>query len=329
MHRAVTVVAAVLTLTSCLGERVSVPPAVSPAPAPAAGCADGPDLGRIAFVDPGGRCIPPTGLRLVQCDLDLPEVIVRWGGTDHERRYIGGPYRVAVRTLPAGAQEIGTSPTGLVVYGKSGAPGWLWVKDPLGLSRWLSLPEAIPWEGRAPSAFFIGDSIAEGAQSYIAAALPDWTTGFDAVIGRPSSGGVTPAQTQGQADPLPDVVVVELGTNDQSADVFRANALAILDALRDVPLVVWQTAHGPMDTIPPIDAAIHDVVARYPNTAVADWDKYVTPDMLGSDGVHPVAAHEGAMAALEAPILEGWRAAVEGRGAAECLPGGASPTPSG
>ena len=319
MRRAVMVVVSVLTLTSCLGEPVNVSKGVAPAPSAGVGCTEGPAPGHISFTDPDGRCVPPTVLDMTQCGLDQPEVIVRWAGTDHERRFLGGPYRVAVRDVPQSAEPIGTAPSGHEVFAKPGEPNWIWVQDPMGISRWLALPQGVPWAGRAPSAFFIGDSITDGAQTYISAALPDWTTGFDAVIGRASSDGVAPAEAQGQADPLPDVVVVELGTNDQSSDAFRQNAIAILDALQRVPLVVWQTAHGPMETIPAIDDAIRDVVTHYPNTAVADWNTYVTDAMLTSDGVHPLGDHEGAMANLQAPILDAWRAAVEGRGATSCV----------
>ncbi len=106
-------------------------------------------------------------------------------------------------------------------------------------------------------------------------------------------------------------------------DTFRSNAQEILSQLRLSPLVVWQTAHGPMDTIEQINTIIRESVTRYPSTAIADWDKFVTPAMLASDGVHPLPEHEGAMAILEAPLLDAWRAAVEGRGATRCL--GAAP----
>ncbi len=322
MRRAVLVLVAAVALTSCLGERVSVLPAASPAPsAPSATCENSPPSGRVAFADAQGRCVPETVLELRSCALDQPDVLMRWAGTDRERRYLGGAYRVHVREVPAGAETIGTSPGGLEVFAKDAEPGWVWVQDAVGVSRWLALPASIPWTGRAPSAFFIGDSITDGASTYIAAALPGWATGFDAVIGRPSSGGVTPAATQGQAVPTPDAVVVELGTNDNDPDQFRNNAKQILDALQTVPLVLWQTAHGPetMTAIPDINATIRDLVARYPNTAIADWNGYVSDDMLVSDGVHPLSDHENAMALLVAPLLDRWRAALEGRGPTACL----------
>jgi lysophospholipase L1-like esterase len=322
MPRAVMVLVATVALTSCLGQRVSVLPAASPAPAaPQATCDDAPVLGRIAFTDADGRCVPETVLELRSCALDQPEVVVRWDGSDRERRYLGGSYRVGVRDVPVDAKAIGTSPDGLVVYGKEGEPGLVWVQDALSVSRWLALPEGIPWEGRDPSVFFIGDSITDGASTYIAAALPGWTTGFDAEVGRSSSGGVAPAAAQGQALPSPDAVVVELGTNDIVPESFRQNAKEILDPLQAIPLVMWQTVHGPeaMTAIPEINATIRDLVSRYPNTTIADWNGYVSDGMLVSDGVHPLGEHENAMALLVAPLLDDWRAAVEGRGATACL----------
>jgi len=322
MRRAVMVLLAAVALTSCLGERVSVPPAASPAPSAAqVTCDDVPVAGHIAFTDQKGRCVPETELELRSCAVDQPDVVVRSAGSSRERRYLGGAFRVSVRDVPPDATPIGTSPGGLVVYEKDGEPGWIWVQDAFGVSRWLALPQGIPWQGRVPSAFFIGDSITDGASTFIDPALPGWTANFDAEIGRPSSGGVTPAATQGQIIPAPDAVVVELGTNDIVPETFRKNATEILNSLQTVPLVMWQTVRGAEDmtAIPQINAVIHSLVARYPNTSIADWSGYVSDDILASDGVHPLGEHENAMALLVVPLLDDWRAAVEGRGATACL----------
>ena len=322
MRRVLVVLGLVLlTLTSCLGQRVSMLTG-TPAPPPAViDCSASPAPGTISFDAGDGACLPSNDLEMVQCALDQPQVLVRWSGTGRERRYLGGAYRVAVDALPSQAKILGTSRAGVDVYAIPRQPDRIWVRDALGLSRWLALPQGAPWRdpSRAPSAFFIGDSITEGASSFIAAALPGWTTGFDAVVGRPSDGGIDPAATEAQADPRPDVVVVELGTNDGDPAVFRANALRILSTLRGVPLVVWQTTHGPMPAIRQVNAIIHELVPRYGNTAIADWHSYVTDRMLVSDGVHPQTEYEDSMATLVSPILDGWRAAVTGRGATACL----------
>jgi hypothetical protein len=331
------------SLTSCLGTAVT---AERPQPTPGPGTCPSPGAGATFFRDPAGRCLPPRSIREVRCDPSLPPAVVRWAGSGHERRYLGGAFSVPVHAVPDGARLAGRSSTGQEIYVRPGAPSWLWSREGSDITRWLALPASAPWARRvtdptsvagtstgsgtssstptvAPApgsdAWFIGDSITDGASPFIVDALPGWTVHVDAVIGRPSVGGLTPAVTAAASVPPPAVAVVELGTNDQSSSEFRTNASQILDTLKDVPLVLWQTVRGPLTPIPSINAAIHDLIPTHPNTALADWHGFVTKDMLTSDGVHPLTEHEGAMAELVAPLLETWRAAVEGDGATGCL----------
>jgi lysophospholipase L1-like esterase len=127
--------------------------------------------------------------------------------------------------------------------------------------------------------------------------------------------GIAPLAAQA----LPDVVVVELGTNDASTEVLAANAATILEALRDVPLVVWQNTRGPEETIPPENnAAIAAAVAASSNATIADWDRWVDEDVLNADGVHVQPAHEDEMARLIAPFLSHWLAAVSSTAPTSC-----------
>jgi lysophospholipase L1-like esterase len=316
MRRAWLAMALSATLVGCTGNVVIVGP--TPELSPGVGCGEYPGPGRVTFDDGQGNCLPSTSLESFQCDLNLPPVLVRGLGTQRERRDLGGDYRVAVKALPQGARLIGAQ-GGTKIYGLARDPSSLWVDDGSSLMRWLALPTRVPWAGRAPSVFFIGDSISAGAQPFIVSALPDWTTGFDAVVGRGSLSGIVPAQTQAATVPPPDVVVVELGTNDAAPDAFAQNAEQILTSLKDEPLVVWQTVHAPSDVVPQINRTIHSLAGAFPNTAIADWHAFATADILGSDGVHPLAEHEGAMADLIAPLLRGWREAVEGVGATSCI----------
>jgi hypothetical protein len=327
MRRALASIVAAVVLGSCGGQLVQL----TDGPQPSPGVCGQPVAGHLAFRDPAGGCLPSTTLESVQCDPAMPAVLVRWSGTPTERRYLGGDYRVPVGDLPTDAVPIAQDSTGSTVYARPHAKSWLWVDDGIGITRWLALPPAVPWQGRPPSAYFIGDSITQGASSYITAAMPGWTTGYDAVIGRPSIGGVAPAQTAAAMTPRPDALVVELGTNDIVPADFRANAGQILATLADVPLVLWQTVHSPITSAPEIDAAIRSLVQVYPNTAISNWQGYVTKDMLGIDGIHPTIDHEGAMADLIVPLLDGWRNAVEGYGPTGCLPappGQPAPTPA-
>lgn len=300
----------------CTGHVVLV--GATPELSPGVGCGEYPGPGRVTFEDGNGNCLSTTGLESFQCDLDLPPVLVRGMGTPRERRNLGGGYRVPVKALPDGARLIG-SQGDTKVYELGEDPSALWVDDGVELTRWLALPSDITWVGRAPSVFFIGDSITDGAEPYLEAALPEWTIGFDAVVGRSSSGGVSPAEAQAVAVPPPDVVVVELGTNDAGPDAFRENALQILSTLQGEPLVLWQTVHAPADIVPEINGTIRRLVGAFPNAFIADWHTFAADDILGSDGVHPLADHEGAMADLVAPLLRSWREAVEGLGPTTCI----------
>jgi hypothetical protein len=172
--------------------------------------------------------------------------------------------------------------------------------------------------GAAPSVLVIGDSIARGADPWLRASLQGWIVTVDAEIGRASGSGVAIAAAISGTTPAPDVVVVELGTNDADPVAFRANAEAILASLQDVGLVIWQTAHGPMAHVPAVNAQIRRVVRRYPNTAIADWDAFVPDEDLTSDGVHPLGDHEDDMAKLVAPMLQTWVASASHPTPAAC-----------
>ena len=62
----------------------------------------------------------------------------------------------------------------------------------------------------------IGDSILDGGRDAVEAGLADWSLTLDAEVGRSSSSGVALAQEAAEQDA--DAVVMELGTNDSSAD---------------------------------------------------------------------------------------------------------------
>ncbi len=252
------------------------------------------------FRDSGNVCIPPSQLEAYRCGSAAPVIEGRFGG--HRGSFVGGRFAVPVSSLPPGASLAGIG-GGLQVFTLADGPSWLYVRSAEGIARWLALPTDGPKD--PPRALLIGDSILLGSEPAISDALSSWTLRFDAVVGRSSSEGVDPAD-QDLTD-NPDVVVVELGTNDEDPAAFRTNLVAILDRLRNVPLVVWQTAHGPASTIPEINRAIFEETARHPNTAVADWDAAVDPAQLGSDGVHPLAEGIGAVADLLAPFVRGWR----------------------
>jgi hypothetical protein len=258
-------------------------------------------------------CVRPSALLAFRCTPDDPTIIETGAGTKTRERFAGGRFAVPVTALPTDAIPIGEG-ADMQVYAVPGDPSMLYVGQGDIVTRWLRLPQRQLLA--PPTAFVIGDSIAEGAAPYIEQALPGWTVGFDTVIGRGTNSALATATEQGAI--RPDVVVVELGTNDADPLAFRDNAVTILDALRHVPLVIWQTARGPLANIPAIDQRIRNLVPRYPNTVIADWEAFVTADELSPDGVHPAAGHENLMALLIAPILTDWFETASGVGATSC-----------
>ncbi len=236
-------------------------------------------------------------------------------------RYLGGRYAVPVPAPPPQAVAAGSVP-GWEVFVDPADPRGLWVRREGATARWLPLPATPPDE--PPSVYFIGDSITDGASPFFAAALPSWTVGWDAVPGRGSASGVSIAQAQALAGH--EVVVVELGTNDQDIEGFGANMTAILDALAGTPMVIWQTVKGPEPTVLAADVnrVIRDVARLYPNVAIGDWATVVHDDALG-DGVHPSGEEADLMARFQAPLLDAWLSAARAPAGDGCSLSAATP----
>ena len=338
--------AALLTLAACDAYLPTTLPSLTPVPtqgAPAStGCWSGGvrDPSVSGFTTADGNCVPATTLLAQRCG-SVGTVIVRGDGTSQEQRFVGGAFAVAVTSLPLNAQLLGRDGE-LSVYSVPHQPQSLYVRRGDATERWLPLPprpvptptlppvsfgpstvpvpapassSVSPAPGTEPSVLIVGDSIASGASYYLQGYLPGWITSVDAVVGRPSIAGIAIAEAAATAAPPPDVVIIELGTNDGDPIAFRQNAEAILGSLHDIPLVIWQTAHGPMSRIVDINAQIYQAVLDFPNTSIANWDAFVPPGDLDPDGVHPQAQHADDMARLVVPVLQTW-VMLAGKGAA-------------
>lgn len=292
---------AILLSSGCLGRVVATPQA-TPVPTPAAGPCGGPP-GGLALQGPKGRCIPAERMLLWPCDGSSPSFTRTIDGV--AQRFLGGRYAVPVPAPPPQAELVSSIPGWEVFVDPADAEG-LWIRRDGATSRWLPLPAVPPAD--PPSVYFIGDSITDGASSFLPAALPSWTVGWDAVPGRGSVSGVSIAQAQALA--AHDVVVIELGTNDQDIEGFSANMAAILDSLEGTPMVIWQTVKGPEPTVLAADVnrVIRDTARSYPNVAIADWAAIVHDEAL-ADGVHPTGEEADLMARVQAPLLDAWLSA--------------------
>jgi peptidoglycan/LPS O-acetylase OafA/YrhL len=108
----------------------------------------------------------------------------------------------------------------------------------------------------------------------------------DAAVGRHVNEGVEILQERAADGDLPGTVVVQLGNNGP----FRAGEFdAAMDALQDVPLVVWVNVRVPRDWEAHNNRIIESGVARYPNARLVDWYAATAdrPDLFWDDGYHP------------------------------------------
>ena len=334
---------AVMLAAACEGAPTSHAPPLAPPPSPSADSGDA--CGRTtvdaAFVVVrfvlDGVCLPGSSIVLYRCSAsDIP--VLRLAGETGSVSFLGGPFAVSVDTVPANIRFVGRGsgfevlvadpipavpspdspePTATTAPPATDLEPLVFVRHDGLTERWLRM-ERRRTVSDPPSAWLIGDSILDGGRDAVAGALVGWTLTIDAEVGRPSSQGILPA-TEAAGEGA-DVVVIELGTNDSSPSDFRDHLIESLDLLRDVPLVVWQTTRGPEGdtTIASVNEAIREVVPRYPNTTIADWEAFVPADELMEDGIHPVEGSEHLESDLLAPILTTWAGAVSGNGATSC-----------
>jgi hypothetical protein len=336
-------------LAACDGSGSQAPPLDPPASSPSegGGACGRTDVGAATALrfESRGNCLDAGAMLLLRCSPTAVPVL-RLASTRGPVLFLGGPFGVPVTTLPADVRFAGTSGATDVLIADPPAPTpsptisasptssptpTVIVREPMqrpeplvyvrqgGVTeRWLRIaaPRSIH---DPPIAWLIGDSILDGGKDLVEAGLSDWEVTLDAEIGRGSTSGVSLAEEAVAQDA--DAVLVELGTNDASVTDFRETLRQTLDLVRDVPLVIWQTAKGPADdaSIPGVNEAIREVVPTYPNTAIADWEAFVPPDALGSDGVHPREGFEHLESDLLLPIVTTWRAAITRAGATNCV----------
>jgi hypothetical protein len=337
-------VAITIALGACDGSRVQAPPPLDPPPLESSqggGACSQTDVDGASVVrfESDGSCLPGDVMVLYRCTPEAVPVL-RVASVAGPALFLGGPFAVEVKTLPAHirfagkghgtevliADPLTPSPSpGASISASPSVEGVPVPKpEPLvyvrhdGLTeRWLRL------EGRRslndpPIVWAIGDSIMDGGRDPIEARLADWSLTLDAEVGRSSSSAVALAQEAVDQDA--DAVVIELGTNDSSAAVFRGYLVETLNILASVPLVIWQTVRGPEDAsnIPAVNETLREVAPTYPNVALADWESFVPPDALQEDGIHPGEGFEHLELDLLLPILSGWRGALSTDGATSC-----------
>jgi lysophospholipase L1-like esterase len=154
-----------------------------------------------------------------------------------------------------------------------------------------------------------GDSVMLGARDQLLGRFPDASVTVDAVENRSLLGAVSVLQA---AQPLGDVVVLDLGYNDADDPAgFRQridNAMAVLSA---VPKVIWLNQREFKAGRAGMNAELVAATARYGNLDVVDWNAEVTahPEDVYGDGIHLTPAGQNAMAGLVRQRFDAYTAA--------------------
>jgi hypothetical protein len=170
----------------------------------------------------------------------------------------------------------------------------------------LLLCFAVPASAGA-AVLYVGDSLGVGTSPYLRSALDGERLDVDAEIGRPSAPGVN--ILQGLIGPQYDVVVFDLGTNDDpaapgalAADLARARQIA-----GDRCLVVATLNRPPLNGVPVdgLNKAVESFAARDPNVSLVDWHAAAAADPgLLTDGIHPDADGYSLRARLFADAID-------------------------
>lgn len=330
-------------LAACDGRTTQTPPPLDPPPVESSqggGACSETDIdgATVSRFESDGACLRGNIMVLYRCSPAAVPVL-RISSVAGPAQFLGGPFAVRVATLPANVRLAGESDDAEVLIADPPSPSsspatvsaspslegspeprtepLVYVRHGGVTERWLRLA------GRRglhdpPILWLIGDSILDGGRDAVEAGVSEWSVTLDAEVGRPSSSGVALATDAAEQDA--DVVVMELGTNDSSAEAFRAYLVETLDTLMSVPFVIWQTARGHEDatSIPAVNEAIREVVPTYPNVAIADWEAFVPEEALQEDGIHPDEGFEALESELLLPLLSEWRGAVSTEGATSC-----------
>jgi hypothetical protein len=141
----------------------------------------------------------------------------------------------------------------------------------------------------------VGDSLSVGAAPYLPRHLPGYRIdGYRRVGLRSDEAALRVIRAQA---PLPRVVVVSAGTNDDPHDVvvFSRSVADVLATVGRSRCVVWPTIVRPAVsglTYAALNRVLRRAATRRPNLVLVDWVGMVrrNPGWLGHDGVHASSA---------------------------------------
>lgn len=150
--------------------------------------------------------------------------------------------------------------------------------------------DAPPQVGPRPITI-IGDSISVGATDQYHRTMPLDDVNVEATIGI-RLGGQSEAITEAVVA-RPDVLVIELGTNDLPVyePAFLDEIDQVLDETNTLACVRWVTVYSTKQkaATAAVNDHLHEALAAHSNLQLVDWFLLVTddPSLLSDDGLHP------------------------------------------
>jgi lysophospholipase L1-like esterase len=155
-----------------------------------------------------------------------------------------------------------------------------------------------------------GDSLAEGTRPYVPRELPGWRVTQSTSVSRHAYEGDDVMRRQG--GPLPRVIHVSLGTNDDPGDVdgFRDAIADVMKLAGRSRCVVWANIVRPPYrgvSYRGYNRALAEESSQRDNLRVLNWVRMVRrhPEWLARDGVHVSASGYRARAEAVALAVRG------------------------
>ncbi len=136
----------------------------------------------------------------------------------------------------------------------------------------------------------LGDSLSVRVQARLPAALARQRCSqvwVDAAVGRNTAQGVVALAERRVAGELPAVLVVGLGTNDQSQRAaFGGHVDDIMHLSAGRPVVWIEIAHAPIKD--ELNAVLRRKAAKWPNLTIMEWEQayWDHPEWRSADDVH-------------------------------------------
>ncbi|HEX8084383.1 MAG TPA: hypothetical protein VF529_08840 [Solirubrobacteraceae bacterium] len=186
----------------------------------------------------------------------------------------------------------------------------LFVRSGDGATRQVTLTTPEPVAG-APQLAMIGDSLAEGTEPYLAAALPGWRVTTDAARSRFLLDGMAIRDAM-RKPAKPVALAFSLFTNDdpRRAPELAQAAARSLDGLPSGSCAIWATIARPKVagvSYAQANAALDQVAASDPRIRIVPWAEGAKRhrDWLRDDRVHATAEGYAARAQLYAQAAAG------------------------